>query len=190
MPYPAPPAQRGPVGGPSAGHARVARRPAGTRSSVARPGVPGWRSEGVPIGVAAWVDPAGGPLVAAAGGDLHPDRAQRPRLRCGAAARDGAADRSDRGRSRSRGQWQVSGTTMTFVAPAVLPAGQYPVRLRVADIEADPAQVGGGAMMASSDAAWIEALRERGRGHVRLDAGAVAGPGRHGERARRRSTTS
>ena len=35
---------------------------------VARPGVPGWRSAGVPIDIAAWVDPTGGPLLTAAAG--------------------------------------------------------------------------------------------------------------------------
>ena len=49
---------------------------------------------------------------------------------------------------------------MTFVAPASLSAGQYQVRLRVADVEVGPRAVGGGPMTAQQrTAAWLEAIR-------------------------------
>jgi hypothetical protein len=38
----------------------------------------------------------------------------------------------------SPGQWQLSGTTLRFKAPASLPSGQYAVRVRSAEVEADP----------------------------------------------------
>ena len=34
----------------------------------------------------------------------------------------------------------MNGTTLTFAAPTVLPAGYYAVRLRAANVEADPAK--------------------------------------------------
>jgi hypothetical protein len=139
-PYPAPPGSGVPLvirppdtpAGPPPGRYQI---------KVARPTAPGWRSEGVPIGIAAWVDPAGGPRVAAGMGGIYTLTvrnvpASGTELRLGTVPLTSVAS----GTVPQSGQWQVSGTTLTFAAPAVLPAGLYPVRLRAADIEADPAK--------------------------------------------------
>ena len=139
-PYPAPPGSGVPLvirppdtpGFPPPGRYQI---------KVARPTAPGWRSEGVPIGIAAWVDPADGPRVAAGTGGIYTLTvrnvpASEAELRLGTVPLASVAS----GTVPQSGQWQVSGTTLTFAAPAVLPTGLYPVRLRAADIEADPAK--------------------------------------------------
>jgi hypothetical protein len=107
---------------------------------VARPALPGFRSNPVPLSVAAWVDPAGGPLLAAGGGvytlSVRGVPADGAELSLGPATLIRIAD----GAVPAAGQWQHSANTITLVAPASLPAGQYQVRLRVADVESDPAQ--------------------------------------------------
>ena len=138
-PYPTSPSSGVPLvirppdtpGGPPPGRYQI---------KVARPGVPGWRSDGVPIGIAAWVDPAGGPLLGAGTGGIY-TLTVRNVPTSGAELRLGTVPLTSvpSGTLPQPGQWQVSGTTLTFAAPTVLPAGHYPVRLRAASIEADPA---------------------------------------------------
>jgi hypothetical protein len=138
-PYPTPPASGIPLmirppdipGGPPPGRYQI---------KIARPGVPGWRSDGVPLDIAAWVDPVGGPLLTAAAGIYTLNVRNVPDS--GAELRLGTVPLTQvtSGTLPQPGQWQLSGTTLTFAAPAILPAGRYPVRLRAADIEADPAQ--------------------------------------------------
>jgi hypothetical protein len=141
-PHPTPPAHGVPF---------IVRPPAGTPVTagryelrVARPALPGFRSDPVPLSVAAWVDPAGGPLLNPAGGvytlnvrgvpaDVPPGVAE---LRLGPVTLTRIAD----GGAPAPGQWQHSGNTITFVAPTGLSAGQYQVGLRVADVESDPAR--------------------------------------------------
>lgn len=136
-PYPTPPAGGVPV---------ILRAPAGTPIAagryelrVARPALPGFRSDAVPISVAAWIDPAGGPLLAAAGGEYTLDVRGVPaagaELRVGPVTLTRIAD----GGVPAAGQWQHDANTITFVAPAGLSTGQYQVGLRVADVESDPA---------------------------------------------------
>jgi hypothetical protein len=137
-PYPVPPAHGVPF---------IVRAPAGTpvqagryELRVARPALPGFRSDSVPISVAAWVDPAGGPLLTAAGGvytlNVRGVPAGGAELRLGPVSLTRIAD----GAAPAAGEWQHSANTITFVAPASLSAGHYQVGLRVADVESDPAQ--------------------------------------------------
>jgi hypothetical protein len=135
-PYPSPPANGVPVllRAPAAG----CPPPGRYELRVARPSLPGWRSAGVPLNVAPWLDPAGGPLIHAAAGaftvtarNVPPDRAE---LRLGTVPLRRIAD----GGTPAAGEWGLAGASLSFAAPGALPAGQYPVRLRVADIEADP----------------------------------------------------
>lgn len=98
-----------------------------------------FRTAEVPLGVAAGVSPAGGPLLPAAasytvrGTGFAPDDMQvvlgTIPLRPAAAAAPAA------------GEYAVSpdGTALTLVPPAGLRAGTYQVRVRVAGIESDPA---------------------------------------------------
>lgn len=137
-PYPTPPAHGTPF---------VLRAPAGTpipagryELRVARPALPGFRSDAVPISIAAWINPAGGPLLTPAGGvytlDVRGVPATGAELRIGPAMLTRIVD----GGTPAAGQWQHSADTITFVAPAGLSTGQYQVGLRVADVESDPAQ--------------------------------------------------
>jgi Pvc16 N-terminal domain len=137
-PYPTPPAHGVPF---------VLRAPAGTavaagryELTLARPSLPGFRSDPVPISVAAWVDPAGGPLLTAAGGvytlDVRGVPTAGAELRLGPVVLTRIAD----GGAPTAGQWQHNADAITFVAPTSLSTGQYQVGLRVADVESDPAQ--------------------------------------------------
>lgn len=137
-PYPTPPAHGVPF---------VLRAPAGTpvaagryELTVARPALPGFRSDPVPISVAAWIDPTGGPLLTASGGvytlDVRGVPTTGAELRLGPVVLTRIAD----GGSPTAGQWQHSANAITFVAPISLSTGQYQVGLRVADVESDPAQ--------------------------------------------------
>jgi Pvc16 N-terminal domain len=137
-PYPTPPANGVPF---------LLRAPAGTPVAagrygltVSRPTSPGFRPEPVPLEVAAWVDPSGGPLLNAVAGIYT--LAVRGVPAAGATLRLGTAEltRIADGGAPASGQWQHSGNTITFAAPAGLAAGQYQVGLRVADVESDPAQ--------------------------------------------------
>lgn len=107
---------------------------------LARPTEPGWRSNPVPLNIAAWVSPAGGPLV-------QPDAqgvyalttrnvpATGARLRVGAAELARIAD----GQVPQSGEWQCTGgSQVTFVPPAGTPTGTHQVGLRANDVESDP----------------------------------------------------
>lgn len=137
-PYPSPPAHGVPF---------LLRAPAGTTVAagrygltISRPAMPGYRPDPVPLEVAAWVDPAGGPLLNAVAGIYTLTVRGVPAA--GAALRLGTAEltRIADGGTPAAGQWQHSGNTITFAAPGELAAGQYQVGLRVADVESDPAQ--------------------------------------------------
>ena len=97
-----------------------------------------WRSESVPFSIAPWIDPAGGPQIAAAGGIFTFTARHVPAS--GAELRLGTAPltRVTTG-TPAAGEWRTSGNTVTFAAPAALTPGTYAVRLRAADVEADPA---------------------------------------------------
>jgi hypothetical protein len=107
---------------------------------LTRPAKPGWRSNAVPLNVAAWIDPASGPLVAADGqGRYSLSVAGVPAtgvvLRLGTTALARIAD----GGTPQPGQWQcTAGSTVTFAAPAGTAAGTYLVGLRANDVESDP----------------------------------------------------
>jgi hypothetical protein len=107
---------------------------------VGRPSAPGWRSPTVPFMIAPWADSSGGPLLNPSGSGLFTiTTANVPAS--GAEVRLGTVQLSRiTSGSPGPGQWRLSGTTLRFRAPGALPAGQYAVRVRAADVEADPAQ--------------------------------------------------
>ncbi len=136
-PYPTPPAHGVPF---------LLRAPAGTpvgagryELTVSRPSLPGFRANPVPLDVAAWVDPSGGPLLNPVAGIYTLNVRGVPTS--GAALRLGTVDlvRIADGSAPATGQWQHSGNAITFAAPGDLAPGRYQVGLRVADVESDPA---------------------------------------------------
>jgi len=120
----------GGAGAPSAGQYGV---------TVSRPSLPGWRAQPVPINVAPWVNPAGGPLLNAVAGlytlNVRGVGAAGATLRVGTVQ----LKRLPGGSAPALGEWQRTGNTITFRVPAGLPAGNHQISLRVADVEADPA---------------------------------------------------
>lgn len=117
------------AGAPAAGRHEVV---------LTRPTEPGWQSNPVPLNVAAWIDPAGGPTITPNGlaifsitvGNVPADRVV---LRLGTTA----LTRLTAGTPQP-GQWRLSGTTLTFAAPTGTTPGTYLVGLRADDVEADP----------------------------------------------------
>jgi hypothetical protein len=94
----------------------------------------------VPVSIAPWIDPTGGPLatagpggvftlsavnVPAAGAELRLATVPMQRMASG---------------PLSPGEWTISGPSLEFVPPPNLPTGNYAVRLRATNIEADPSQ--------------------------------------------------
>jgi hypothetical protein len=114
--------------------------PAPGRHEIAltRPTEPGWQSNAVPLNVAAWIDPAGGPLVTANAqgryvltvGNVPATGAM---LRLGATA----LTRITAG-TLQPGEWRLQGSTLTFAPPAGTTPGTHLVGLRANDIESDP----------------------------------------------------
>jgi len=108
---------------------------------IARPTVPGFRSNTVPLDVAAWINPAGGPLLNHDGAGIYTmDARNVPEtgavLRLGGLALTRIAD----GAAPGPGQWQCTGgTQITFATPADAPSGQHEIGLRAGDVDADPA---------------------------------------------------
>ena len=105
---------------------------------VTRPAEPGWQSNPVPLDVAAWIDPAGGPLVTQAPPGRYtitvgnvPAAGVVVRLGTTALTRITAG-------TPLPGQWRLTGTTLTFAAPTGTTSGTYLVGLRANDVEADP----------------------------------------------------
>jgi hypothetical protein len=106
---------------------------------VGRPGAPAWRSNPVPVSIAPWIDPSGGPLLTPSGAGVYSCPAANVPA-SGAQLRLGTVPLSRRGSGTpTPGQWVRSGNNVRFRPPANLPSGNYAVRLRVNDIEADPA---------------------------------------------------
>jgi hypothetical protein len=90
--------------------------------------------------IAPWVDPSGGPLLNASGAGIYTvATANVPAA--GVEVRLGTAllSRTTSG-SPGAGQWRLNGANLRFRAPTGLPSGQYAIRVRAADIEADPAR--------------------------------------------------
>ncbi|UWE11791.1 DUF4255 domain-containing protein [Actinacidiphila bryophytorum] len=102
---------------------------------VGRQGARDGRTPAVPLLIAPWLDPAGGPLVEPAGG-LYTLRALN--VPAGAEVLLGRTVLERVGSAPAPGQWQLDGAALTLRAPAGLPQGRYPVRLRAAGVEADP----------------------------------------------------
>ncbi|MET7324903.1 DUF4255 domain-containing protein [Streptomyces sp. NPDC005549] len=112
-------------------------QPGHYRLRVGTVGSPQWRSGAVPLSVAPCLDPTGGPLVLPGADGRYT-----------VTARNVSADHATvlldtigleyAGTAPGPGQWSLSGTTLTLVPPAGLSAGRYPIRLRVAGVEADP----------------------------------------------------
>lgn len=106
---------------------------------VGRPGDPAWRSNPVPVSIAPWIDPAGGPLLTPSGAGVYSCPAANVPA-SGAQLRLGTVPLSRRASGTPNpGQWVRSGGNVRFKPPTNLPAGDYAVRLRIHDIEADPA---------------------------------------------------
>jgi hypothetical protein len=105
---------------------------------VGRPTQPGWRSATVPVGIGPWIDPTGGPLLNPASGVYTLTTANVPAD--GVELRLGTVQLTRRpSGTPGPGEWRLSGTTLTFAAPAGTPAGTYAIGLRAADVEADSA---------------------------------------------------
>jgi Pvc16 N-terminal domain len=138
-PYPAPPANGVPF---------LLRPPEGTAVApgrhellVTRPSLPGFRSNAVPLDIAPWINPAGGPLLNHDGNQIY-TMVVRNVPEAGAALRVGSMQltRIADGAAPGPGQWQCSGgSQISFTAPAGTPPGQHQIGLRAGDVEADPA---------------------------------------------------
>ncbi len=99
-----------------------------------------WRSNEVPVSIAPWIDPAGVLELQPAGGVYTCSVRNVPAA--GVEVRLGTVELMHTGGAPGPGEWSFTDATreqVQFSAPA-MPAGTYPVRLRVADIEADPAK--------------------------------------------------
>lgn len=110
---------------------------------VTRPTAPGFRSNAVPLSIAPWVNPAGGPLLHDDGFGLYTVEARNV-PETGTDLRVGAAllDRIAAGETPQPGQWQSSGggAQVTFAVPGGTPSGPQQLRLRAGGVEADPAR--------------------------------------------------
>ncbi len=105
---------------------------------VGQPGKPAWRSATVPFSIAPWIDPAGGPLLNPSGGTYSFTSTNIPAT--GAELRLGTVPLTQiTSGAPAAGQWVLGGATVTFAAPAWLPAATYAIRLRAGNVEADPA---------------------------------------------------
>ena len=108
---------------------------------VTRPSMPGFRTNTVPVKIAPWIDPSGGPLLSHDAAGIYtigvrnvPDT--------GVVLRLGTVEltRVSAGTTPASGEWQCSGgAQITFAAPAITPPGQHQIGLRANDVEADPA---------------------------------------------------
>jgi hypothetical protein len=99
----------------------------------------GAQSNGVPIDIAPWVDPAGGPLLAAGAGGIYTCEVRNAppaglivqlgtvRLTPGSNPAPGV------------GEWTLNGTTLSFRAPDALAPGQYRLTVQSGEIGCDPA---------------------------------------------------
>lgn len=105
---------------------------------IGRPAEPAFRSNDVPVSIAPWIDPSSGPTITPVAGLFTCTVANVPAT--DAELRLGSVRLSRRpAGAPAAGEWQLTGATLTFRPPTRLAAGQYAVRLRAADIEADPA---------------------------------------------------
>lgn len=121
-----------PEGAPSPGRYSVRLEgPAGA-------GLAAFRTAEVPLTVAAGIDPAGGPVLAAAPGYTVRGTGLAPG---GTQVLLGTIPLRETDAAPAAGEYTVSqdGTAVTLVPPAGLRAGIYQVRVRVAGIESDPA---------------------------------------------------
>ncbi|GAA1954668.1 DUF4255 domain-containing protein [Microbacterium deminutum] len=106
---------------------------------LTRPTEPGWHSNAVPLNVAAWIDPAGGPLLTPNGSGIYTLTVQNIPA-AGVVVRLGTTvlARIPGGGSPGAGEWQASGGQLTFAAPAGTPTGTHLVGVRANEIESDP----------------------------------------------------
>lgn len=98
------------------------------------------RSNAVPVLIAPWVDFSAGPLLAPDGSGLYEAFAVNVPA-AGATVRLGTALlRRITSGAPAAGEWRLVGSnTLRFRPPTGTPPGQYALRLRAADVEADPA---------------------------------------------------
>jgi hypothetical protein len=106
---------------------------------IGRASLPGWRSNTVPVNIAAFVDPGGaGPLLHPGGGGLFSFGAGNVPAG-GAELRLGTVRLTRRtSGTPTAGQWRLNAGTITFLPPTGAPPDTYAVRLRVNDVESDP----------------------------------------------------
>ncbi|HKB32399.1 MAG TPA: DUF4255 domain-containing protein [Candidatus Dormibacteraeota bacterium] len=138
-PYTTPPANGVPIllRAPGGGGAP---KPGRYGVTVSRPSMPGWRAQPVPLNVAPWINPSGGPLLNAVAGlyslNVRGVSASVATLRVGTVQLKRLPD----GSAPAAGEWQRSGNNITFRVLGGTPAGNHQIGLRVGDVEADPAQ--------------------------------------------------
>jgi hypothetical protein len=127
---PPPGAGAAPAGCPAPGHYYL---------RVGTPADPAWRSGLVALDLAAWVDPAPGPDLIAGGGGVYtctvvglPAAGGEVRLGTVPLVQTAASP-------PAAGEWNLTGTTLSFKAPAGLRPGSYALRVRAGDVESDPA---------------------------------------------------
>jgi len=106
---------------------------------VGQSGDPTWRSAVVPFELTPWIDPTGGPLLSASGGVYTITTANVPATGANLFLGTVPLTQITSG-TPAAGQWLLSGSTVTFVAPAGLPKGDHMIRIRAGDTEADPSQ--------------------------------------------------
>jgi hypothetical protein len=108
--------------------------------ALTRPTEPGWQSNSVPLNIAVWIDPAGGPTLTTDGqgrftmavGNLP---ASGVMLRLGASELTRIAD----GALPQPGEWECTGgSQVRFAAPSGTAPGTYLVGVRANEVEADP----------------------------------------------------
>lgn len=112
--------------------------PGGYGLRVGQPSDPTWRSATVPLLIAPWVDPTGGPLLSASGGVYTVATVNVPATGADVFLGTVPLSRIASG-TPAAGQWVLSGSTVTFAAPTGMAAGNYPIRVRAANVESDPA---------------------------------------------------
>ena len=136
-PYPSPPTGGVPVRLRAPSTPGSCPPPGRYKVRIARPTEPTLRSNDAPISIAPWIDPTSGPVIAPAAGVFKCKVAGVPTT--GAELRLGAVRLARTTSAPGPGEWRVNGATLTVRAPAELAPGEYAIRLRAADVEADPA---------------------------------------------------
>src|SRR5258708_180348 len=158
-PYTTPPANGVPILLPAPGGGG-APKPGRYGVTVSRPSMPGWRAQPVPLNVAPWINPSGGPLLNAVAGlyslNVRGVSASVATLRVGTVQLKRLPD----GSAPAAGEWQRSGNNITFRVLGGTPAGNHQIGLRVSGVSR-PDRARGRRPLAAVDG---RARRDRPRG--------------------------